>query len=205
MGGKIAGKSSMTSEQVENKKRKVAWGITGAGDKIAEYMEVMKTIKKKYEDTVEIQVFLSKAAETVLKFYRLEDELRQNFAKVTVEVNSNAPFLAAWMQMRKYEFLLIAPATSNTVAKIASSIGDTLLTNAAIMSLKAFVPVYIAPTDYEVGVVCTKLPNGKEMKLRVRKEEVEQVRKLQRMEDVFVLESPQKISAVFKKWFKQSA
>jgi archaeoflavoprotein AfpA len=194
----------MTSEQVKDKKRKVAWGITGAGDKIAEYIEAMKQIKKEYKDTVEIQVFLSKAAETVLKFYRLEDELRQNFAKVTVEVNSNAPFLAAWMQMRKYEFLLIAPATSNTVAKIANSIGDTLLTNAAIMSLKAFVPVYIAPTDYKVGVVSTKLPNGKEMKLRVRKEEVEQVRKLQRMEDVFVLENPQKISAVFKERFKQS-
>jgi len=195
----------MTAEKVESKKRKVAWGITGAGDKIAEYIEAMKAIKKEYENTVEIHVFLSKAAETVLKFYRLEDELKRNFAKVTVELNSNAPFLAAWMQMRKYEFLLIAPATSNTVAKIANSIGDTLLTNAAIMSLKAFVPVYVAPTDYEVGVVSTKLPNGKEMKLRVRKEEVEQVKKLQCMEDVFILENPQKISAVFKEWFKQSA
>jgi archaeoflavoprotein AfpA len=195
----------MIAGKVEGKKRKVAWGITGAGDKIAEYIETMKQIKTEYESTAEIQVFLSKAAETVLKFYKLEDELKRNFAKVTVELNSNAPFLAAWMQMRKYEFLLIAPATSNTVAKIANSIGDTLLTNAAIMSLKAFVPVYIAPTDYEEGVVSTKLPNGKEMKLRVRKEEVEQVRKLQRMEDVFVLENPQKISAVFKKWFKQSA
>jgi len=195
----------MTAEKTQIKKRKVAWGITGAGDKIAEYLEVMKQIKTEYESTVEIQVFLSKAAETVLKFYRLEDDLKRSFAKVMVEVNSNAPFLAAWMQMRKYEFLLIAPATSNTVAKIANSIGDTLLTNAAIMSLKAFVPVYVAPTDYEVGVVSTKLPNGKEMKLRVRKEEVEQVRKLMRMEDVHVLENPQKISAVFKEWFKQSA
>jgi len=194
----------MTAEQGKVKKHKIAWGITGAGDKIAEHLEAMKQIKTEYESTVEIQVFLSKAAETVLKFYRLEDELRRNFAKVTVEVNPNAPFLAAWMQMRKYEFLLIAPATSNTVAKIANSIGDTLLTNAAIMSLKAFVPVYIAPTDYEEGVVYTKLPNGKEMKLRVRKEEVEQVKKLQRMEAVFVLENPQKVRAVFKEWFEQS-
>jgi len=191
----------MAEEQVKVKKRKVAWGITGGGDKIAEFIEVMKEIKKEYVDTVEIQVFLSKAADTVLKYYRLEDELRQNFAKVTVEVNSNTPFLAAWMQMRKYEFLLIVPATSNTVAKIANSIGDTMVTNAAIMSLKAFVPVYIAPTDYREGTVYTKLPNGKEMKLRVRKEEVEQVKKLSRMEDVFVLEGPQKIRDVFKKWF----
>jgi archaeoflavoprotein AfpA len=191
----------MTAEQIKVKKRKVAWGITGAGDKIADFIKVMKEIQKEYADTVEIQVFLSKAADIVLKYYNLETDLKQNFQKVSVELNSNAPFLAAWMQMRKYEFLLIAPATSNTVAKIANSIGDTLLTNAAIMSLKAFVPVYIAPTDYKEGTVYTKLPNGKEMKLRVRKEEVEQVKKLERMEDIFVLEGPQKIREIFKKWF----
>jgi len=193
-------KLNMTGED-EVKKVKVAWGITGAGDKIAEFIEVMKDLQREYADTVEIQVFLSKAADLVLKYYNLETDLKQTFRKVSVELNSNAPFLAAWMQMRKYKFLLIAPATSNTVAKIANSIGDTLLTNAAIMSLKAFVPVYIAPTDYEEGTVHTKLPNGKEMKLRVRREEVEQVRKLKHMEDVFMIEGPQKIREVFKKWF----
>jgi archaeoflavoprotein AfpA len=191
----------MSTEQGEVKK-KVAWGITGAGDKIAEYLTVMKEIQKEYADTVEIQVFLSKAADLVLKYYRLEDDLKQAFSKVRVELNSNAPFLAAWMQMRKYEFLLIAPATSNTVAKIANGIGDTMLTNATIMSLKAFAPVYIAPTDYEEGTVYTKLPNGKEMKLRVRKGEVEQVNKLRSMDGVHVLEGPQKIREPFQKHFR---
>jgi archaeoflavoprotein AfpA len=195
----------MAVEKTKVKKMKVAWGITGGGDKIGEFVGVMKEIRKEYENIVEIQVFLSKAAEIVLKYYGLEDDVRKNFAKITVELNSNAPFLAAWMQMRKYEFLLIAPATSNTVAKIANGIGDTLLTNAAIMSLKAFVPVYIAPTDYREGVVYTKLPNGREMRLRVRKEEVEQVKKLERMENVFVLENSQKIREVFKERFGQAA
>lgn len=192
----------MTSGKGEVRKRKVAWGITGAGDKIAEYVEVMKDIQKDYADKVEIQVFLSKAADLVLKYYRLEEDLKQNFSKVRLELNSNAPFLAAWMQMHKYEFLLIAPATSNTVAKIANGIGDTMLTNATIMSLKAFAPVYIAPTDYKEATVYTKLPNGKEMKLRVRKEEVEKVKVLERMEDLYVLEGPQKIREPFQKHFK---
>jgi archaeoflavoprotein AfpA len=195
-------KASVMGENVKAKKRKVAWGITGGGDKIAEILDVMKDLKKQSEDVVEIDVFVSKAADTVLKFYRLEDELKRNFPKVQVELNSNSPFLAAWMQMRKYEFLLIAPASSNTVAKIANGIGDTLLTNAAIMSLKAFVPVYILPTDYRESIVYTKLPNGKEMKLRVRKEEADQVRKLESMEDVHVLESPQKMREVFLDWLK---
>ena len=184
------------------KKRKVAWGITGAGDKIAEILETMKDLKKQSEDVVEIDVYVSKAADTVLKFYRLEEDLKANFAKVQFEVNSNSPFLAAWMQMRKYEFLLIAPATSNTVAKLANGIGDTLLTNAAIMSLKAFVPVYILPTDYRESIVYTKLPNGKEMKLRVRKEEADQVRKLEAMEDVHVYGDLQQLREGFLNWVK---
>jgi archaeoflavoprotein AfpA len=189
----------VTAEQV--KKRKVAWGITGGGDKIAETFEIMKEIQKEYADMVEIQVFLSKAGYLVLKYYGLEGDLTKNFDKVRAELNSNAPFLAAWMQMRKYEFLLIAPATSNTVAKIASGIGDTMLTNAAIMSLKAFVSVYVSPTDFKVGTVYTSLPNGKKMKLRVRKEEVEKVKEIARMDDVTVLEGPEEIRGVFKKWF----
>jgi len=187
-------------ESVKVKKLKVAWGITGAGDKIGEILEVMKDLKKQSEDVVEIDVYVSKAADTVLKFYRLEDDLKRNFPKVQVELNSNSPFLAAWMQMHKYEFLLIAPASSNTVAKLVNGIGDTLITNSAIMSLKAFVPVYILPTDYKESIVYTKLPNGKEMKLRVRKEEADQVRKLEKMEDVHVLENLQKMRETYTEW-----
>ncbi len=191
----------MTTEKVEVKKKKVAWGISGAGDKIDEFISVMKELNKEYADKVDIQVFVSKAAEIVLKYYGLEADLKQNFNKIIVEVNSNSPFLAAWLQMHKFELFLIAPASSNTVAKIATGIGDTMLTNAASMSLKAFVPVYVVPTDYEEKTVFTKLPNGKDMKLRIRKEDAENVRKLERMEDVHVLSEPKKINEVFKALF----
>ena len=187
--------------ETKQKKRKVAWGITGAGDRIEEYINVMKEIKKEYEETVEIQVFVSKAGETVLKFYNLENKVRQHFPKFAVELNANAPFLAAALQMRKYEFLLIAPASSNTVAKIAHGISDTMLTNSAIMSLKAFAPVYIFPVDLREKIVNTKLPNGKEMKLRIRKEDAENARKLELMEDMHVMDEPFKIRDVFKEWF----
>jgi archaeoflavoprotein AfpA len=184
------------------KKLKVAWGITGAGDKIAEIIETMKDLQKQSEGTVEIHVFLSKAAETMLKFYRLDEELKKSFAKVTVESNANSPFLAGMVQSHKYEFLLIMPASSNTVAKLVNGIGDTLLTNSAIMSLKAFVPVWVMPVDYKETVLLTKLPNGKEMKLRVRKEEAEQVRKLEATEDVRVFENPTKVHEAFLEWVK---
>jgi flavoprotein len=102
--------------------------------------------------------------------------------------------------MGRYKFLLIAPATSNTVAKIANGIGDTMLTNAAIMGLKAFRSIYVAPTDYKEGECITRLPNGKDMRLRVRKEEVAQVDKLRTMEGMHVLEGPQEIFALFKEF-----
>jgi archaeoflavoprotein AfpA len=191
----------MSSPSDKIKKRRVAWGITGAGDKITEYIEIMKEMKAKYDEKVEIQVFISKAGETVLRFYNLENDVKQTFAKVTTEINSNAPFLAAWLQTRKYEFLLVAPASSNTVAKIACGIGDTMLTNAANMSLKAFVPVYVVPVDFETKTISTKLPNGKEMRLRIRNEDSENVRRLERMEDMHVLSNPEKIRDVFKEWF----
>jgi archaeoflavoprotein AfpA len=194
----------MTQEKTEIKKRKVAWGITGAGDKIQEFINLMKEMQKRYENEVEIQVFVSKAGETMLKFYNLATELQNSFSKVMVELNANSPFLAAWLQNHKYEFLLIAPASSNTVAKMANCIGDTMITNAASMSLKAFVPVYLVPVDYEEKTLYTKLPNGKEMKLRVRKEDAEQVKKLEQMEDVHVLPELENIRTVFKEWFAKA-
>ncbi len=191
-------------KQGRKKKRKVAWGITGSGDRLVEIVEIMQAIKQQYQDEVDITVYLSKAGDQVVKYYRLANDLKQNFDRIWVEINPNSPFLAGQLQTGKFEFLLIAPATSNTVAKISMGIADSLLCNAAIMSLKGFVPVYIMPSDYEEGVIVTKLPNGRDLKLRIRKEDVMHVKKLAGMDDVFILEQPEEIHQVFKKHFGTS-
>lgn len=178
---------------------KVAWGITGSGDRLRETVDVMLRIKEMYPD-VEIRVYLSKAGQQVVLYYKLMETLKNNF-KLWTEVNANVPFLAGMLQSGVFEFLLIAPATSNTVAKISMGIADTLLTNSAIMALKAFVPVYIMPSDYREGVVETELPDGRKMKLRIRKEDVEHVERLSKMDGVFILEKPEEILAVFEKHF----
>jgi archaeoflavoprotein AfpA len=189
----------------QKKKRKVAWGITGSGDKIVEIVEVMKKIKQQYQNEVTIIAYLSKAGEQVAKWYKLAKDLNEHFNRIYVEKNSNLPFLAGELQTGKFEFLLIAPATSNTVAKISLGIGDSLLCNAAIMGLKAFVPCYVMPSDYQEGEMTTKLPNGRALKLRVRKEDVENVKKLVDMKDVFILEKPDELYQVFKKHFRIQA
>jgi len=197
----MAMKIVVKKEEKEKKKRRVAWGITGSGDRLVETVEIMKEIRKQYQNEVDIRVYLSKAGDPVVKYYRLSNDLKENFDKVQVEINSNSPFLAGQLQLGKFEFLLIAPATSNTVAKISTGIGDSLLCNAAIMGLKAFVSLYIMPSDYEEGMIVTKLPDGRDMKLRIRKEDVEHVKKLAGMDDVYVLEKPEEIHQVFKKHF----
>ncbi|MHC1593758.1 MAG: archaeoflavoprotein AfpA [Methanotrichaceae archaeon] len=190
------------AEMKESKKiKRIVWGITGSGDRIRDTVDVMKEMKEKYEDRVDIRVYVSKAGDQVVKYYKLLPELEIDFDKIWVEANANAPFLAGQVQMGKFEFMLIAPATSNTVAKISLRIADTMLTNAAIMSQKALVPLYIMPSDFKEGEVITKLPNGKDLKLVIRKEDVEHVQKLAAMEGVSMLEQTEDIPPVFEKYF----
>lgn len=181
---------------------KIAWGITGSGDKIKETIDEMKALKRAYPE-LRVEVFLSKAGVTVVKFYRVEEELQANFDKVWKEVDANTPFLAARLQMGEFMFMLIAPATSNTVAKLAVGVADTLLTNAALQAVKGYVPVYIMPVDYREGETVTTLPNGKKLRLRVRREDAENVAKLEAMEGIHPFESPDMIPAILKEYLKK--
>jgi len=186
---------------IRRKRRKVAWAITGSGDKLAETIAVMNNIKHRYRSKVDIWVYLSKAGELVLKWYRLDDELRRSFDRVMVETSANQPFLAGDLQLGKFEFLLIAPASSNTVAKLVVGIADTLVTNSAIMALKGSVPVFVMPSDHKEGETQTRLPNGKNFKLTVRREDAENTRKLARLQGVSVVQEPQRIIDLFAKHY----
>lgn len=182
-------------------KRKVAWGITGAGDKIEETVNAMLDINDDFKDRVEIEVFISKAGDQVVKYYEISREIETAFNSIWVEINANSPFLAGNIQLGKYEFMLVAPGTSNTVAKIALRMGDTLIANAAIMGQKADVPLYILPADIEEGTTITKLPDGKDLKLTIRKEDVEHAQKLAKMDNTYILKTPHDIRKVFEEYF----
>lgn len=176
---------------------KVAWGISGSGDRLPETIRVMKDVANQLRGRVTIQVYLSKAGFQVIKFYKVETELEDTFGRLHKEINSNSPFLAGAIQLQKFDFFIIAPATANTVAKISLGIADTLLCNAAIMALKAFVPVYVMPSDYQEGITITKLPNGQDMHLKIRKEDVAHVNRLCEMEGVDVLKTPEAVLNLF--------
>ncbi|MCW4014727.1 MAG: archaeoflavoprotein AfpA, partial [Candidatus Bathyarchaeota archaeon] len=65
--------------------------------------------------------------------------------------------------------------------------------------VKGFVDVHIMPVDFREGIVTTIIPSGKELKLRVRKEDAENVRRLEKMEGFFVFENPAEIRGIIEK------
>ena len=170
---------------------KFVWGITGAGDFVEETIHIMKDIENNYD--VKITVIISKQGELVLKWYKLFDEIKDKFGKIYVEIGPNKPFLAGPLQRGKYEFLFICPTTSNTVAKIVHGIGDTLITNCVSQTIKGYIPVYIYPVDQNPGDITTILPNGRELKIRMRKVDLDNTSKLKEMEGIQVLSHPNEI------------
>ncbi len=141
---------------------KIAWGITGAGHFLRESFEVFKNLK---ETTVDLRVttFISRAGEEVIRMYGLADELleispgkylEESFfeSEQGASASKSGRFL-----LQKYDALIVTPATSNTTAKIAYGIADTIVTNAVAQAAKGDVPVFIVPVDI-AGVVESKMP-----------------------------------------------
>ncbi len=193
--------NDVTGTTKGSRRRRVAWGITGSGHRLPEIIEVMRALQAQYRDRVAITVYLSKAGCQVAERYQVLTLLQDSFTRVRIEVDANTPFLAGALQVGTFDFLLIAPSTSNTVAKIAIGIADSLLSNAASMALKAFVPVYIQPSDYEEGGTVTTLPDGRELRLKIRREDVAHVKALTAMEGVSILGTLDDLRQVFQRHF----
>ncbi len=166
---------------------RIAWGITGSGDRIEEVLDAM--VRLKTDLGVRIDVFVSKAGRQVLHWYHLWDRLNAAFDKVKPEVDANVPFIAGPLQVGKYDVFVVAPLTANSAAKIAYGIEDTLITNAVAQALKGTTPVLLYPVDQKPGEVETVTPEGMRIKIRTRAIDIENVERLRRMEGVTVLGS----------------
>ena len=171
--------------------KRIAWGITGSGDMIRETYDVMVDIKKKTD--LEFMVFLSKEGETVLKWYRMWDDIQRDFNNFKTDAGPNSPFIAGPLQVGFYDLLLIAPATANTVAKIVNGIADSLVTNVVSQTAKGDTPIYILPVDQVKGTVKTITPTGKTLELKMRNVDISNSERLAQMENITVLQSPGEI------------
>ena len=175
-------------EVAAKKIKRIAWAITGSGDQMIETYNTMVDLKKR--TGVETMVFLSKEGETVMKWYHLWDKIQKDFPNFKTDAGPNSPFIAGPLQMGYYDFLLVAPATANTVAKIVYGIADTLVTNAVSQTAKGSTPIYILPVDQKRGTVKTSAPTGRTFELTMREIDVSNSEKLARMENITVLKTP---------------
>jgi archaeoflavoprotein AfpA len=181
---------------------KVAWGITGSGDYMPEIVKTMKEIAQRDRE-VKIYIFLSKAADKVVKWYGLFKELKNISDKIYIEVDSNTtePFyyIPGALQVGKFDFFIVCPATGNTVAKIVSGIADTLITNSVAQAAKANIPIYVMPVDHVEGKQVTTLPSGKKLELEMREVDLENTSKLAKMRSIHVFYSPSEVEGIIKK------
>ena len=173
---------------------RIAWGITGAGDYLAESLSVMKGIRDNFG--CRVTVVLSKSGEVVVKWYRLWQELQSSFDEVKVERSANVPFVAGPLQLGHYRLFYVSPATANTVAKIALGIADSLITNCVAQGIKGGTPVYIYPVDQELGSQETEVPGGDTITITTRRVDVENVERLRGMEGITVLKHPAEIESI---------
>jgi archaeoflavoprotein AfpA len=182
---------------------RVAWAFTGAGDCLPESVAVLRRLVQ--ELRFRVDVFTSRAGLHVLKHYKLLPDVAAIATKILEEQDANTPFIAGALQKGTYRFLVVMPATANTVAKIVHGIADTLVTNAVAQAAKRDVPIYIYPVDQRPGTLTTLLPSGEKLQLKTRPIDLANVEILRAMPGITVLSHPDQLLELVKPTHTPSA
>jgi flavoprotein len=166
---KTGGTSLISQRLKEMDEKRIAWAITGAGHALEECIETLL----KYEN---VDVFLSRAADEVIRMYELDARLNTPRVRVYREARASSP-LVGRLFSGIYHVLVIAPATSNSIAKFVNGISDTLVTNLFAQAGKAQIPIRVYPTDLDPEVNSLG-PRNIPVKVRPRSIDLENTRKL---------------------------
>ena len=162
-----------------------AWCVTGSGHMLDESIALAIELPR-------VDLFLSAAAEEVLPLYGWPlPKLRKQFRVFRDNSASGVPVGMLYHGM--YHTVVIAPATSNTVAKCAFGISDTLPTNMYTQAGKQCIPGIVFACDTEPTVV-TQSPN-EWVELRPRAIELDNVERLSRFEYTTLVRSLDELKA----------
>ena len=166
------------------KEKRIAWAITGAGHLLTEIAD--RLLRRD-----DVDIFLSRAAEEVVRMYGLKDRLYGRGAPVHRETLSSSPMVARFAR-GVYQVLIVAPGTSNSVAKFVHGISDSLVTNLFAQAGKSRVPIIVLPTDLAPEMISTG-PHGDLIMVYPRSVDLENTDKLRRMTGVTVVASIEEI------------
>lgn len=165
-------------ERVPERQR-LAWALTGSGHDFTECLELIRGLD-------ELDLFLSKAAAEVIFMYTKDRQPFPEGVRLIKDTSASAApvgrFYHGW-----YHTLVVAPATSNTVAKCVAGISDTLVTNVFAQAGKCRVPVIVYACDTR-PVHDTLAPGGM-VRLWPRRIDLDNTERLKTFEATTVVES----------------
>lgn len=165
---------------------KILWCITGAGQFLKESVEILD----KNENVATVAI--SEAGEDVLKMY----EIKLNIKHKILERNQGKSFpFCGKVCKGEYDMIISAPTTSNTVAKLACGISDSLITVIITQAIKSSIPVYLLPTDISEGYSIT--PKGRKIYVKVRGIDKENIERISE-QGIKILKSPEEIKNLIK-------
>ena len=185
--------SSTSRFPTPSKRSRFAWCVTGSGHYLDESIALAQRL-------LDLDLFLSDAAEEVLPIYGMKlEDLRPRFAPgfrlVRDKTASAVPVGMLYDDI--YHTVVIAPATSNTVAKCVVGISDTLPTNMFAQAGKLGIPGIVFACDTE-PVVVTKSPHDW-VTLRPRRLELDNVDRLREIDFCEVVTSPAELEAAIQR------
>ena len=165
--------------------QRLAWAITGSGHYLRESLAVLQTLEN-------VDIFLSKAAAEIIKQYGFQAQLDTTNHKVYQDKTASSVPIELFYE-GKYHTLVIAPATSNTVAKMAYGFSDSLVTNLYAQAGKTRVPsiIFACDTVPETGqnAIESVAPRDNIVQVFPRQIDLDNVQKLASFEHTQVVES----------------
>ena len=119
--------------------QRLAWAITGSGHYLRESLDILSTLQ-------DVDIFLSRAAAEIIRQYGFQAQLEETGHRVYQDKTASSVPVELFYQ-GKYHTLVIAPATSNTIAKMAYGFSDSLVTNLFAQAGKTRVPSIVFACD----------------------------------------------------------
>ena len=180
---------------LKDEKQRLAWAITGSGHYLKECLEIIERLP-------DVDVFLSRAAAEILQQYGYTHNVGRVFQDKTA---SAVPVELFYHGV--YHTVVIAPTSSNTVAKMVCGISDNLVTNIFAQAGKCRVPTIVYACDTEPELE-SEAPRDNVVKVYPRRIDLDNMQKLKTFEETTVAANMAELDAAIQKrleWLKTSS